>query len=47
VCEIAPHVAVASEIVTDSVVRIDMKLWQQTLADIERMIIDEVLWLAN
>ncbi len=43
--EIAPHVAVASG--TDSLVRIDMKIGQQTLADIEQTIIDEVLRLAN
>jgi two-component system response regulator AtoC len=41
------HVAVASGTGTDSMVRIDMKLGQQTLADIERTIIDEVLRLAN
>jgi two-component system response regulator AtoC len=45
--ESALHVAVASRIGADSMVRIDMKLGQQTLADIERAIIDEVLQLAN
>lgn len=45
--EIAPHVAVASGTETDSMVRIDMKLGQQTLADIERMILDEVLQRAS
>jgi two-component system response regulator AtoC len=45
--ESAPHVAVASEIGEDSMVRIEMKLGQQTLADVERTIIDEVLRLAS
>lgn len=45
--ENAQHVAVGSRIGADSIVRIDMKLGQQTLADIERAIIDEVLQLAN
>ena len=45
--ENAPHMAVASGTGTDSMLRIDMKLGQQTLADIERTIIDEVLRLAN
>ncbi len=45
--ENALHVAVGSRIGADSMVRIDMKLGQQTLADIERAIIDEVLQLAN
>jgi two-component system response regulator AtoC len=45
--ENVPHVAVASRTGTDSMVRIDMKLGQQTLADVERAIIDEVLQLAN
>jgi two-component system response regulator AtoC len=45
--ENAPHMAVATGTGTDSMLRIDMKLGQQTLADIERTIIDEVLRLAN
>ena len=45
--ENAPHMTVASGTGTDSMLRIDMKLGQQTLADIERTIIDEVLRLAN
>jgi len=45
--ENAPHMAVASGTGTDSMLRIDMKLGQQTLAEIERTIIDEVLRLAN
>ena len=45
--ESAPHVAAISGTGTDSMVRIDMKLGQQTLADIERTIIDEVLRLAS
>jgi len=45
--ENAAHMAVASRSGTDSMVRIDMKLGQQTLADIERAIIDEVLQLAD
>jgi two-component system response regulator AtoC len=45
--ENAPHMAVATGTGTDSMLRIEMKLGQQTLADIERTIIDEVLRLAN
>jgi two-component system response regulator AtoC len=45
--ENAPHMALATGTGTDSMLRIDMKLGQQTLADIERTIIDEVLRLAN
>jgi two-component system, NtrC family, response regulator AtoC len=45
--ESAPYVAAVSGTGTDSMVRIDMKLGQQTLADIERTIIDEVLRLAS
>ncbi|MBI3356374.1 MAG: sigma-54-dependent Fis family transcriptional regulator [Nitrospirae bacterium] len=39
--------AVATGTGPDSMVRVEMKLGQQTLADIERAIIDEVLRLAN
>ena len=45
--ESAPYVAAVSGTGTDSMVRIDMRIGQQTLADIERTIIDEVLRLAS
>jgi two-component system response regulator AtoC len=41
------EVAVATASGTEPMVRVEMKLGQQTLADIERAIIDEVVRLAN
>ncbi len=45
--ESVPKVAVATGAGLDPMVRVEMKLGQQTLADIERAIIDEVLRLAD
>ena len=45
--ERATQVAVVTGTGTDQVIRVEMKLGQQTLADIERAIIDEVVRLAD
>ena len=45
--ESAAKVAVAAGTGTDAVVRVEMKLGQQTLIDVERALIDEVLRLAD
>ena len=45
--ESARHVAVATGTGLDPLVRVEMKIGQQTLADIERAIIDEVLRLTD
>ncbi len=45
--ERAAQVAVVTGVGTEPMVRVEMKLGQQTLADIERAIIDEVLRLAD
>lgn len=45
--ERAAQVAVVTGVGTEPMVRVEMKLGQQMLADIERAIIDEVLRLAD
>ncbi len=45
--EVSAKVAVATGAGTEPMLRVEMKLGQQTLADIERAIIDEVVRLAD